>query len=182
MACLSALRIHPLEVDCVRKMASESILHVVCVCINRIGTVDGSMAGISPAAAGGAKVDWTVGPAAAAQHCRHSSMRYRPPAPETIVMPSWPPGSAPPAIQLDRETVNALTFKLDQSTGAGQGWVGTRPRTRSAIRPSTGANRRRRWRSGTHCGTDISGPCVENSPIARGRVLHRRRSFRTRSG
>ena len=36
--CLSALRIHPLEVDCVRKMASESILHVVCVCINRIGT------------------------------------------------------------------------------------------------------------------------------------------------
>ena len=27
---------------------------------------------------------------------------------------------APPAIQLGRETVNALTFKLDQSTGAGQ--------------------------------------------------------------
>ena len=37
-ACLSALRIHPLGVDCVRRMASESILHVVCVCINRIGT------------------------------------------------------------------------------------------------------------------------------------------------
>ena len=37
-ACLSALRIHPLGVDCVPKMASESILHVVCVCINRIGT------------------------------------------------------------------------------------------------------------------------------------------------
>ena len=37
--CLSALRIHPLGVDCVRRMASESILHVVCVCINRIGTV-----------------------------------------------------------------------------------------------------------------------------------------------
>ena len=36
--CLSALRIHPLGVDCVRRMASESILHVVCVCINRIGT------------------------------------------------------------------------------------------------------------------------------------------------
>ena len=36
--CLSALRIHPLGVDCVRKMASGSILHVVCVCINRIGT------------------------------------------------------------------------------------------------------------------------------------------------
>ena len=25
----------------------------------------------------------------------HSSLGYRPPAPETIVMPSWPPGSAP---------------------------------------------------------------------------------------
>ena len=36
--CLSALRIHLLGVDCVRKMASGSILHVVCVCINRIGT------------------------------------------------------------------------------------------------------------------------------------------------
>ena len=36
---LSALRIHTLEVDCVRKMASQSILHIVCVCINRIGTV-----------------------------------------------------------------------------------------------------------------------------------------------
>ena len=36
--CLSALRIHPLGVDCVPKMASGSILHVVCVCINRIGT------------------------------------------------------------------------------------------------------------------------------------------------
>ena len=24
----------------------------------------------------------------------HSSLRYRPPAPETIVPPSWPPGSA----------------------------------------------------------------------------------------
>ena len=29
--CLSALRIHPLGVDCVRKMASGSILHVVCL-------------------------------------------------------------------------------------------------------------------------------------------------------
>ena len=38
IACLSALRIHPLGVDCVRKTASGSILHVVCVCINRIGT------------------------------------------------------------------------------------------------------------------------------------------------
>ena len=37
--CLSALRIHPLGVDCVRKMASGSILYVVCVCINRIGTI-----------------------------------------------------------------------------------------------------------------------------------------------
>ena len=40
-ARLSALRTHPLGVDCVRKMASGSILHVVCVCINRIGTVHG---------------------------------------------------------------------------------------------------------------------------------------------
>ena len=29
---------HELGVDCVPKMASGSILHVVCVCINRIGT------------------------------------------------------------------------------------------------------------------------------------------------
>ena len=36
--CLSALRIHTLGVDCVRKMAGQSILHIVCVCINRIGT------------------------------------------------------------------------------------------------------------------------------------------------
>ena len=28
--------------------------------------------------------------------------------------------AAPPTIQLGRETVNALTFKLDQSPGAGQ--------------------------------------------------------------
>ena len=41
-ACLSALRTHPLGVDCVCKIASVSILHVVCVCINRIGTVDWS--------------------------------------------------------------------------------------------------------------------------------------------
>ena len=27
------------RVDCVRKMAGQSILHIVCVCINRIGTV-----------------------------------------------------------------------------------------------------------------------------------------------
>ena len=37
--CLSALRIHPLGVACVCKMASGSSLHVVCVCNNRIGTV-----------------------------------------------------------------------------------------------------------------------------------------------
>ena len=37
--CLSALRIHTLGVDCVRKMAGQSILNIVCVCINRIGTV-----------------------------------------------------------------------------------------------------------------------------------------------
>ena len=51
--CLSALRIHPLGVDCVRKMVSGSILHVVCVCINRIGTVrprviDPAPASLSP--------------------------------------------------------------------------------------------------------------------------------------
>ena len=46
--CLSALRIHTLGVDCVRKMASQSILHIVGVCINRIGTV-GTRAGISRA-------------------------------------------------------------------------------------------------------------------------------------
>ena len=41
-ACLSALRIHTLGVDCVRKMAGQSILHIVCVCINRIGTAQSS--------------------------------------------------------------------------------------------------------------------------------------------
>ena len=50
----------------------------------------------------------------------HGSQEYRPPAPETIVTPIWPPGSAPPAIQIGRETNDALTFKLDQSAGAGQ--------------------------------------------------------------
>ena len=51
------------------------------------------------------------------------NLGYRPLAPETIIMPSWPPGSAPRATQLGRETGNALTFDLDQSTGAGQGDV-----------------------------------------------------------
>ena len=55
----------------------------------------------------------------------HGSLGYRPPAPETVVLPSWPPGSATlryatPATQLGRGTRNALTFQLDQSTGAGQ--------------------------------------------------------------
>ena len=48
------------------------------------------------------------------------SLGYRPPTPETIVMPSRPPGSTPPVTQLGGETVNALTFKLDKSPGAGQ--------------------------------------------------------------
>ena len=39
LAYLSALRIHTLGVDCVHKMAGQSILHIVCVCINRIGTL-----------------------------------------------------------------------------------------------------------------------------------------------
>ena len=30
---------YTLGVDCVRKMAGQSILHIVCVCINRIGTI-----------------------------------------------------------------------------------------------------------------------------------------------
>ena len=38
------------------------------------------------------------------RHCNalrpHSSVGYRPPASETIIVPSWPPGSAPPATQL----------------------------------------------------------------------------------
>ena len=50
----------------------------------------------------------------------HSSLGYRPPAPETIIMPRWPPGSAPPGGQRGRETSYALTFQLDQSTRAGQ--------------------------------------------------------------
>ena len=50
----------------------------------------------------------------------HGSLGYRPPAPETIVMPSWPPGSATPASQLGRETSYALIFEVDQSLGAGQ--------------------------------------------------------------
>ena len=50
----------------------------------------------------------------------HSNSGYRQPAPETIVSLSWPPGAAPPPVtQLGREAVNALTFELDQSTGAG---------------------------------------------------------------
>ena len=50
----------------------------------------------------------------------HSSLGYRPPAPETIIPPSRPPSSAPPATQLGRGTGNALTFEVDQSTGAAQ--------------------------------------------------------------
>ena len=50
----------------------------------------------------------------------HGSLGHRPPTPETIVTPGWPPGSAPPAGQLGGETTDALTFKLDQSVGAGQ--------------------------------------------------------------
>ena len=47
----------------------------------------------------------------------HGSLGYRPPAPEAIVMPSWPAGVAEPGGQLGRETSYALTFQLDQSTG-----------------------------------------------------------------
>ena len=41
----------------------------------------------------------------------HGGLGFRPPAPETIVLPSWPPGG---------EIVNALTLKPDQSPGASQ--------------------------------------------------------------
>ena len=34
-------------------------------------------------------------PGSCGRRSPHSSLGYRPPAPETIVMPSWPPGSAP---------------------------------------------------------------------------------------
>ena len=62
------------------------------------------------------------------------------------------------------------------------GWVGTISRARSAIRPRTGASRRRRWRSGTRCGTDTSGPCVRAFSDRRGIVVYQRHGFRTRSG
>ena len=45
----------------------------------------------------------------------HGSLGYRPPAPETTVTPSWPPGFA----TLRRP--HALTFNPDQSMEAGQG-------------------------------------------------------------
>ena len=38
----------------------------------------------------------------------HSSLGHRPPPPETIVMPSWPPGSSTPNGQLGGEIVNVL--------------------------------------------------------------------------
>ena len=41
------------------------------------------------------------------------------PAPETIILPRRPLDSAPSTNQLGPETVNALTFEADQSTGAG---------------------------------------------------------------
>ena len=52
----------------------------------------------------------------------HGSLGYRPPAPETIIWPSWPPGSAPlrRPPSLAEKPADALTFKLDQSVGAGQ--------------------------------------------------------------
>ena len=53
----------------------------------------------------------------------HGSLGYRPPAPEMIVPPSWPPGSATPVTQLGGETVNALTFQPDQSPGAGHRYI-----------------------------------------------------------
>ena len=48
----------------------------------------------------------------------HSSLGYRPPTPETIVMPRWPPGSAPLNGHFGQEAVNAPTFTLNQSPGA----------------------------------------------------------------
>ena len=49
----------------------------------------------------------------------HSSLGYRPPAPETIVTPSWPPGSAPlrsaghPAWLRNRQCANIQTGPVD---------------------------------------------------------------------
>ena len=53
----------------------------------------------------------------------HSSLGYRPPAPETVVPPSWPPG------QLGGGADHALTFKLDQSVGPDQRGMRLAPRT-----------------------------------------------------
>ena len=50
----------------------------------------------------------------------HGSLGYRPPTPETTIPSGWPPGSAPPVSQIDRQTFGALTFNPDQSVGAGQ--------------------------------------------------------------
>ena len=50
-------------------------------------------------------------------------------------MPSWPPGSAPPATQLGRETGNALTFDLDQPTGAGQAAIHDRSLSPNPAKP-----------------------------------------------
>lgn len=40
-------------------------------------------------------------------------------APETIVIPSWPPGSVPSVIHVGWQTLYALIFEPDQSPGAG---------------------------------------------------------------
>ena len=48
---------------------------------------------------------------------------YRPPAEETIVMPSWPSGSAWPGIQPGGKTGSALTFGLDRSVRAGRACI-----------------------------------------------------------
>ena len=53
--CLSGLRIHTLGVDCVGKMASQSILHIVGVCVNRIGTLQANLSRRSPARAAEAR-------------------------------------------------------------------------------------------------------------------------------
>ena len=48
----------------------------------------------------------------------HPGRLYRPPAPETVLSPSRPSGSAPPLGRLGCGTHPALTFELDQSIGA----------------------------------------------------------------
>ena len=54
----------------------------------------------------------------------HGSLAYRPPAPETIVFPSWLSDSTSPAIQFGRETGTALIDRLRMTSKRGPGMTG----------------------------------------------------------